>query len=187
MAKKTSGWFKESQRHSLASRGVKTGRKQESRTPKLVKPKGFGPERGSKAKYTKDNATHLAASQELHLFVPLSKFTKGGDVSNKAIQKGFAQRYGLDIGMDPDAEDEYEMIFYNPDMRSQCGMIMDWGDELGVVLWPRYWAGKWGSDSAPFELDEGYYGDNFQKLINDASEVVIAKNEKGVYAGKSLF
>jgi hypothetical protein len=185
---KKGGWYGESRRHSLASRGVETGRKQNpNRTPKLVKRKGFDPGKESKAKYTKDNATALASSQELHLFVPLSKFTKGGDVSNKAIQKGFANRYGLDIGMDPDADDEYEMLFYNPDMRSQCGMIMDWSDELGIVLWPRYWAGKWGSDSAPFELDDSHYGDNFQKLINDATEVVIAKNEKGVYTGKSFF
>jgi hypothetical protein len=56
MAKKTGGWFRESQRHSLASRGIETGRTRKLRTPRAVrKLKSFGAtKKAAEEKYTSD-------------------------------------------------------------------------------------------------------------------------------------
>jgi len=43
MAQKKGGWFRESERHSLASKGIETGRRQKPRTPRASRaapPKG---------------------------------------------------------------------------------------------------------------------------------------------------
>jgi hypothetical protein len=56
MTRRKSGWFRESQRHSLASRGIETGRNRKLRTPRVVrKLKSFGAtKKALEDKYTSD-------------------------------------------------------------------------------------------------------------------------------------
>lgn len=192
MTSKPVGWRREPARHALAAKGVKTGHS--SDTGLFMKVKGSGP--SGKRAVDDEKLRELAQSQELHLSINIPKtvMNKG----NEGLMKFFEKRYGLDLDLhgdtaeDRDESETYEMIYYNPDLRSQCGMYMDdgWGSEgpvVRIVLWPYYWAG--GKDyKGEYQFDSTeYYGRNFKKMIQDADRVVVAVDKAGKYTKEGMF
>jgi len=147
-------------------------------------------------KVSEDRLKELAESRELHVSINIPKtvMNKG----EKELMKFFQKRYGLDLDLHGDSAEErdesetYEQIYYNPDLRSHCGMYMDdgWGSKgpvVRIVLWPYYWAG--GKDyKGGYDYDsKSYYGGNFKKMMQDADRVVVAVGKDGKYSKESMF
>ncbi len=192
MATKPQGWRKEPARHALAAKGVRTTH--DGDTGLFMKPRGAGP--SGKRVATDDRFRELAQSQELHLSINIPKSVM--NQGDKGLMKYFQKRYGLDLDLhgataeERDESETYQMIYYNQDLRSQCGMYMDdgWGSEgpvVRIVLWPYYWAG--GKDyKGEYEFDsKDYYGGTFKKMIKDSDRVVVAVDKDGVYSKESMF
>jgi len=76
--------------------------------------------------------------------------------SDKKINKTLMERYHLDAELDEES-DEYENLYYNADLRSLSGFILEFPDT--IILWPEYYV-------PGFE-------DYFSRLIEDAESVEV--------------
>ena len=81
------------------------------------------------------------------------------------MNRGMWRRYHFRVDTDPKSDYEGH-IFYNQDLRSIMGVTEDWSaDTLELVIWPRYYAGAWGSK----RLYDEEWGETYWKnLLDDA-------------------
>jgi hypothetical protein len=78
----------------------------------------------------------IAKPNEIELVIPIPSSNAR---SEKTISRYTWRNYHFEIGDNPDGDD-YEQLFYNADLRSQMGLVIEWSP-LHVVIWPRYYAG----------------------------------------------
>lgn len=79
------------------------------------------------------------------------------DGSNEQIVKTLNRRYHLDTNLSDEEAEDYESLYYNADLRSLSGFILEFPNVL--ILWPQYYV-------PGFE-------DYFKRLIEDAVKVEV--------------
>lgn len=114
----------------------------------------------------------LARAGDLRVVIPYPKGPRGG-TSQKAMLRGMARRYHIDIDFDRES-DYYEDLFYNADLRSIMGHVEEWLDNLVLIVNGQWYAG--GSDYAgKWSYDEGFGETYWKNLLDDAISVEICE------------